>query len=68
MLDYYKIQEIFGAPLNTVVRPNVPFRLKPWHVVAVLVGGYIVVKGIKAISKDYHLYVAPKFKKESDLD
>lgn len=28
MQDYSKIQELFGAPLNTVPKPQTPFKLK----------------------------------------
>jgi hypothetical protein len=68
MLNYNKINELFGAPLNTVGRPNVPFKLKTWHVVGGLVLACVIYKGLKAIKEDYRVFLAPKLKKESDLD
>jgi hypothetical protein len=32
MLDYSKINEIFGAPLNVVNRPNVPVKIQGWQI------------------------------------
>lgn len=68
MLNYNNINDLFGAPLNTVGRPRVPFKLKTWHVVAGLVITYVLYKGAKSIKEDYLPYLAPKLKKESDLD
>jgi hypothetical protein len=68
MLNYNKINELFGAPLNTVGRPNVPFKLKTWHVVGGLALACVIYKGYKAIKEDYHSFLATKLKKESDLD
>jgi hypothetical protein len=33
MIDYDFINKNFGAPLNTVNKPHIPFKLKKWHVV-----------------------------------
>jgi hypothetical protein len=68
MLNYNNINDLFGAPLNTVGRPNVPFKLKTWHVVGGLVVAYVLYKGVKAIKEDYRGYLVPKLKKESDLE
>ena len=68
MLDYNKITELFGTPLNTVARPNLPFKLKTWHVVAGLAIAYVLYKGFKAIKEDYRSFLVPKLKKDTDLD
>jgi hypothetical protein len=68
MLDYNKITELFGTPLNTVARPIVPFKLKPWHVVGGLAIAYVLYKGFKAIKEDYRTFLVPKLKKDTDLD
>jgi hypothetical protein len=68
MLNYNNINDLFGAPLNTVGRPNVPFKLKTWHVVGGLVIAYVLYKGVKAINEDYRSFLTPKLKKESDTD
>ncbi|MBK9283517.1 MAG: hypothetical protein IPM51_04275 [Sphingobacteriaceae bacterium] len=31
---YAKIDELFGAPLTSVPKPNVPFKIKGWHLIA----------------------------------
>lgn len=49
MKDYSKIQELFGAPLNIVPKPQTPFKLKTWHLVGGLIVGYIIYRGIKVI-------------------
>lgn len=53
MLDYNKIEELFGAPLNTVQKPQIPFRLKTWHVVVASVTVFVLYKGIQKINEDY---------------
>ena len=68
MLDYNKITELFGTPLNTVARPNLPFKLKTWHVVGGLGIAYVLYKGFKAIKEDYRTFLVPKLKKDTDLD
>jgi hypothetical protein len=41
--SYPTIDKLFGAPLNVVPRPNVPFKVKGWHVaVAAMVAGFAV--------------------------
>lgn len=49
MLDYNKITELFGAPLNTVGRPNIPFKLKTWHIVGGVLIAYFTYQGIKKV-------------------
>jgi hypothetical protein len=49
MLDYNKIQELFGSLLNTVPKPQVTFKLKPWHVIGGLVLGYLFYRGAKVV-------------------
>ena len=68
MLDYNKITELFGTPLSTVARPNLPFKLKTWHVVGVIAAVYVVYKGINSIKEDYRSFLVPKLKKDTDLD
>ena len=68
MLDYNKITELFGTPLSTVARPNLPFKLKTWHVVGGLAIAYVLYKGFKAIKEDYFLINPPKIKKDFDTE
>jgi hypothetical protein len=46
MLNYNDIQRLFGAPLGSLPKPAMPFELKPWHGVVILVVGYFAYKGI----------------------
>ncbi len=66
MLNYNNINDLFGAPLNTVGRPNLPFKFRTWHVIVVIIAGYVVYKGIKSIKNDYFIIYPPKIKKDLD--
>lgn len=68
MLNYNKIIELLGAPLNTVGRTNIPFKLKPWHLIGGLFVVYIMYKGVKSIKKDYFLINPSKIKKDFDTE
>ena len=49
MLDYNQIEKLFGVPLNTVPKPNIPFKFTTTNVV---VGGLILIIfgfGVKAL-------------------
>jgi hypothetical protein len=52
MLDYNQINTLFGAPLNAVGRPNIPFKLKTWHVIGGLVLSYFAYQGIKKMLEE----------------
>lgn len=52
-MNYSKIDELFGAPLNQVPRPHKPFQVKPWHVAVVLVAGVLVYKGFQKLNEDF---------------
>ena len=52
-MNYSKIDELFGAPLNQVPRPQKPFQVKPWHVAVVLVAGVLVYKGFQKLNEDF---------------
>ena len=62
MQDYGTIQELFGAPLNTVPKPQVPFKLNGWHVVGGLLLGYIIYRGVKVIIHEDIKRFGPKIK------
>ena len=62
MQDYGTIQELFGAPLNTVPKPQVPFKLKPWHVIGGIVLGYVIYRGVKVIIHQDLKRFGPKIK------
>ncbi len=49
MLNYNSINEIFGAPLNTVGRPHVPFKIKTWHIVGGIIIAYLAYQGLKKV-------------------
>ena len=66
MLDYNKVQELFGAPLNTVPTPQTPFKIKPWHFVVGGIVGYVIYRGVKEINKDYQKRFGPKVMKKED--
>ncbi len=52
MVDYQKITELFGAPLDTVPKPHTTFKLKSWHVLTgVIVLGFMSY-GIYAVHRD----------------
>jgi len=47
MLDLKTVDELFGQPLSLIPKPQVPYKLKNWHVLAGIVltglalyGGY----------------------------
>ena len=66
MQDYGKIQELFGSPLNTVPKPHVPFKLKPWHVIGGIVLGYVIYRGVKVIFNEDLKRFGPKIKTEGN--
>ena len=65
MQDYNKIQELFGSPLNTVPKPQVPFKLKTWHVVGGILVSYVIIKGIRAIIDENIKRFGPKINSET---
>ncbi len=52
-MNYSKIDELFGTPLNQVPKPHKPFQVKPWHVAVVLVAGVLVYKGFQKLNEDF---------------
>jgi hypothetical protein len=51
-MNYKKIDELFGAPLNQVIKPHIPYKFKMIHAfvgVAVLI---LVVKGVQKLNED----------------
>ena len=70
MLDYNNINKLFGAPLNTVARPSIPFRIKKWHLALGLgiialasYGGYKLYQNyIKDSKKEYQQVMNLVFK------
>lgn len=52
MLDYNQINTLFGAPLNTVRRPNIPFKLKTWHVIGGALLAYFAYQGVKKMLEE----------------
>ncbi len=66
MQDYGKIQELFGAPLNTVPKPQTPFKLNGWHLLGIGVGLFVLYKGFQKIKEDYFPNGYPKIKRKDD--
>lgn len=66
MLNYQQIDALFGAPLNTIPKPQTPFKLTTWHVVGGIIVGYVLYKGIKQISKELAEEFNSKIKIEDD--
>ncbi len=62
MQDYRVIQELFGTPLKDVPKPQIPFKLKPWHVVGGLILGYVIYRGVKVIIHEDLKRFGPKIK------
>ena len=60
-MNYSKIDELFGTPLNHVPRPYKPFQLKPWHVAVGLVAGVLIYKGIQKVNEDFLKHKTNKF-------
>ena len=52
-MNYSKIDELFGTPLNQVPRPHKPFQIKPLHVALLLVGGVLLYKGCQKFKEDF---------------
>ena len=72
-MNYSKIDELFGTPLNQVPRPHKPFQVKPWHVAVVLVAGVLVYKGCQKLNEDFlnvrkNKFMAPIKLKEDKKD
>ena len=61
MVNYQQITELYGSPLNTVPKPNVPFKLKTWHVIGGIVVLSILAYGTYAFHRDFILKDGPKF-------
>jgi hypothetical protein len=53
MLNYQEVDALFGAPLNTVPKPQVPFKLKTWHIVGGIVVIGLVSYGLYSLYQDY---------------
>ena len=51
-MNYTDVQKLFGTPLKHVATPQVPFKLKPWHVVAGAIAVGFVICGVNAAYKD----------------
>lgn len=49
---YHSIDKLFGAPLNVVPRPNVPFKVKGWHVAVIVVLAGFSVYGMYCAQRD----------------
>ncbi len=60
MLDYNNIEKLFGAPLNSVARPTVPFKIQMWHI--------IVGLGVLALATygSYKIYESSKKEPKKD--
>ena len=54
--NYQDIDKYFGNPLDSVPKPKVPFKLKPWHVITVAV---ILVAAGYGLNKFYEGNVKP---------
>jgi hypothetical protein len=62
MYNYQQIDALFGAPLNTVPTPRVPYKLKTWHVVGGVIVLGVLAYGAYALHRDFILKEGPKFK------
>ena len=51
-MNYSKIDELFGTPLNQVPRPHKPFQVKPLHVVLGLGLIFLAFKGLEKLNED----------------
>lgn len=63
MVDYQKITELFGAPLDSVPKPRAPFKVKTWHVVTGVIALGLFSYGIYAAHRDIKLRFDKKVKK-----
>jgi len=61
MYNYQQIDALFGAPLNTVPKPNLPYKLKTWHVVGGIIVLGVLAYGTYALHRDFILKEGPKF-------
>lgn len=64
MLNYSQIDALYGAPLNIVPKPQMPFKLTLAHLVGGIILGYIFYKGLKQISLEVSGKFEPKVLKE----
>ena len=51
-MDFNEINKYFGEPLGNSPKPQLPFKFKVWHGVAVVIGGYLLYRGLVAIKDD----------------
>lgn len=66
MYNYQQIDALFGAPLNTVPKPQVPFKLKTWHVVGGIVLISLCAYGAYAFHRDYIQKEGTRIKDKKD--
>jgi len=52
MLNYKEIDKLFGSPLNHIPKPHVPYQFKMWHLIGLVIGVYIIYKGVIKIKED----------------
>jgi hypothetical protein len=51
-MKYPEIQNLFGTPLSHLPKPNLPFKLKTWHIPVILLTLGIFAYGIYAAHRD----------------
>jgi len=52
MMNYQQIEKLFGAPLNGVLKPHVPFQMQTWHYVVGGIGLVLIGYGAYAMYRD----------------
>ena len=52
MMNYKTIDELFGAPLNQVIRPHIPYKFKVIHAVVGIGIVYLAIKGLQKLNED----------------
>lgn len=50
--SYATIDKLFGAPLSNVPMPNVPFKLKGWHIGVGIAVGLFAAYGMYCAQRD----------------
>jgi hypothetical protein len=55
--SYATIDKLFGTPLSAVPQPNVPFKLKGWHVAAGIAVGVFTAYGVYCAYRDARKYL-----------
>lgn len=65
--SYATIDKLFGTPLSGVPQPNVPFKLKGWHIAAGIALGLFAAYGVYCAQRDVLKYFKEQYIEKKQL-